>query len=146
METQGHKFHVFDRVRLVHENCLGTVTNNTIWFGSLPGYGVKVDSGSERRFAEDELEFVASQHDTIALVDKPQMFTDEFISQVIQIIAPRYLWIDIDDPKMLSIEKVRVRFGGKNLDGFEFETDQRGRSIGEALRKVREELREVSGK
>jgi hypothetical protein len=82
-----------------------------------------------------------------------QMFTDRFISEVIGIVAPIKLHIDI--PKKAQwpwfegrpqYGHVRIRFAGESASGFEFETEQWGRTIGSAFRAVREQLRVESGR
>lgn len=74
---------------------------------------------------------------------KNQMTPDRFIGEVIMIIAPKMLHIDIDSEKL----PVNIKFSGTSVvTGFEFKCERRGRTIGSALRAIREQLRVESGR
>lgn len=58
-------------------------------------------------------------------MNKEQMFTDEFIGEVIQIVAPTRIHIDIYERGDVGPENVRVRFDGKSVNRWKFSSDQR---------------------
>ena len=72
---------------------------------------------------------------------KDMLSADQFISEVIGILRIEKLHIDISvDKKILN--PVRIEFVGSTIDNHHFETVCYGRAIGEAFRKIREEIRE----
>jgi hypothetical protein len=94
-------------------------------------------------------------HDRLSRVDPyitNQMMTDDFIGQVIQIVAPSKLHIDIADPlgkdrDLMTVREgnVTVTFEGVSVDGFEFSATRTGLTVGSTLRAIREALRQESG-
>jgi hypothetical protein len=73
------------------------------------------------------------------------MFTDEFMREVIQILRITKFYVDINhhfDPDL----RVAVILEGDNLDGDTYHFTAQGQAIGQALRKIREQIRTELGK